>query len=493
MVALLERPSAPPSVQPDTPLPMSELVIVANRLPIQRSRQIDGGWSASPGGLAATLSQALAEREEERGVTWVGWSGEAGPCDELGANGAAEGIHLVALELGDDEIECFYHGFSNGTLWPLYHDVVRPPVYIRKWWDCYMAVNRRYAEMVARHAAPGGSVWVHDYQLQLVPQMLRELRPDLRIGFFLHIPHPPQELFMQLPWRRQIIEGLLGADVVGFQVPVAAQNFAVLARRLTSARGSLPKLTYEGRVVHVGPYPVSIDMTRFEDLARRPDVIAQSRLLREQLGNPRVLLAGVDRLDYTKGIEPRLQAFRELLAERSISVPDVSMVQVAVPSRDHVAKYVEERERIEQLVGEINGDYGQMGAPAVHYLHRNLDLEDLVSLYIATDVMLVTPYRDGMNLVAKEYVASRVDDTGSLVLSEFAGAARELHAAVLVNPHDLDGLKEGILRAMRTPERDARRRMRVLRRAVSAWTASDWADRFLMDLDGTPQASAPSG
>ena len=271
MVALLDCPPLAATAHANAPA-LSSLVLVANRLPIQRSPQLDGGWSASPGGLVATLSQSLADHGAAGGVTWVGWSGETGACEGLDLAAPFDGVRLVPLELERDDINGFYHGFSNATLWPLYHDVIRPPIYNREWWDRYVGVNRRYAETAARHAAPGGAVWVHDYQLQLVPCMLRELRPDLRIGFFLHIPYPPQELFMQMPWRREVIEGLLGADVVGFQLPVAAQNFAVLARRLTSASGSLPELEYQGRRIHVGAYPVSIDMARFEEVATRTDV-----------------------------------------------------------------------------------------------------------------------------------------------------------------------------------------------------------------------------
>ena len=225
MVALLEHPPIDLTGRPHAP-PPSELVVVANRLPVQRSRHIDGGWSASPGGLVATLSQSLVDRDVRGGVTWIGWSGEPGESpglDETGCiGGLADRVRLVALELGAEDIDRFYHGFANTTLWPLYHDVIRPPVYNRDWWDAYVTVNQRYATTAATYAAPGGAVWVHDYQLQLVPAMLRDLRPDLRIGFFLHIPYPPQELFMQLPWRREVITGLLGADVVGFQLPVAA-------------------------------------------------------------------------------------------------------------------------------------------------------------------------------------------------------------------------------------------------------------------------------
>jgi trehalose 6-phosphate synthase len=401
---------------------------------------------------------------------------------------------LVPVGLTAAEVRSYYTGFSNGTLWPLYHDAIQPSAFHREWWRSYQTINQRFAERVASVAGPGATVWVHDYHLQLVPALLRALRPDLRIGFFLHIPYPPQELFMRLPWRYQILEGLLGADVVGFQVPVAAQNFAVLARRLLAAHGSLPLLSVRGRPVRVGAFPISINVAEFEKIAARDSVIKEASLLRERMGAPRVVLLGVDRLDYTKGIEARLRAYHELLQDGLISASECVLVQIAVPSREDVPAYGDERERIERLVGEINGDYGDFGAPAVHYIHRGVGPEELVALYRAADVMLVTPYRDGMNLVAKEYVASRLDDLGTLVLSEFAGAARELSGAMLVNPHDTASVKEAIVAAVHTSEHDARRRMRVNRRAIRRWTVNDWSKSFLdaVDAVATPGELAPA-
>jgi trehalose 6-phosphate synthase len=424
------------------------------------------------------LAPVLAERTG----AWVGWPGQSGPAP---APFQHEGMRLFPIGLSAEEYERFYEGFSNGTLWPLYHDAIRAPEFHRTWWEAYVVVNRRYAKAVADVASPGATVWVHDYQLQLVPGMLRAERPDLRIGFFLHIPYPPQELFMQLPWRSEIVDGLLGADVVGFQVPVAAQNFARLARRLVGATGNSRMLRYQGRAVHVGDFPISIDVRRIERLAASPLTVARSADVRRNLGNPTTVLLGVDRLDYTKGIDLRLRAFQELLRDGTLKTPDCVMVQIAVPSREEVSTYADQRERVERLVGEINGDFGQMGSPAVHYLHRGLPFHELVALYRAADVMLVTPLRDGMNLVAKEYVASRVDGRGALVLSEFAGSAHELRSAYLVNPHDVDDLKDAIQRAVHHREVDERRRMRSLRAVVGQSDVHGWAESFLSALGAT--------
>jgi trehalose 6-phosphate synthase len=325
-------------------------------------------------------------------------------------------------------------------------------------------------------------VWVHDYHLQLVPMMLRGLRPDVRIGFFLHIPFPPQELFVQLPWRREILEGLLGADLVGLQVPGAAANFARLARRLTDAGTADAGLSYDGRIVRVGSFPISIDTADIESRACDPQVQQRSREIRADLGNPELLLLGVDRLDYTKGIDQRVRAVGELFEEGTLRTPQHVMVQIAVPSREEDGHYQQERDQLERLVGEVNGRFAQVGHPAIHYLHRSVPIDELVALYLAADMMLVTPLRDGMNLVAKEYVTARTEATGALVLSEFAGAALELRSAILVNPHDLDGIKGAVRYAMDLEPPEARARMRKLRRVVHNADVFSWARSFLAAL-----------
>jgi trehalose 6-phosphate synthase len=324
--------------------------------------------------------------------------------------------------------------------------------------------------------------------------MLRLLRPDLQIGFFLHISFPPQELFMQLPWRTEIVKGILGADLVGFQVPVAARNFAVLASRLTGAQGRTNRLSYDDRQVTVAAFPVSINVERFASIAQRHETKMRAKEIREQLGNPRTIFLGVDRLDYTKGIEARLEVYKEMLVDGTIAVPESVLVQIAVPTRDNVPAYIEQRLAIERLVGEINGSFAQMGSPAVHYLHQNLPIEELVALYCAADIMLVTPYRDGMNLVAKEYVASHAD-SGAVVLSEFAGAAQSMASAHLVNPHHTQQVKEAMLTAIVESPAEQKRRMRSLRRSLHRWTDADWANSFLNTLaqqsPGTISTGAP--
>ena len=372
---------------------------------------------------------------------------------------------------------------------------------------------------VAGQAAAGATVWVHDYQLQLVPAMLREMRGDVCIGHFTHIPFPGYEIFAQLPWRRQIVQGLLGADLLGFQRHSDATNFLRACRRSAglSTHGSLVRVPDslpgdqgnvvgtrhrrpaaddqpDGREVQAAAFPISIDSAGFEEIARREDVRARAQEIREALGKPDIVLLGIDRLDYTKGILHRLNAYGEVLNEGRLGLPGAVLVQVASPSRERVEHYRRLRDEVEVTVGRINGEHGEVGSPPVHYLHQSYPREEMAALYVAADVMLVTPLRDGMNLVAKEYVACRYDETGALVLSEFTGAADELGAAFIVNPHDIEGLKDAIVRAATISPREARRRMRSMRRRVRDHDVNHWAATFLDALQQTPagdeQASA---
>ena len=473
-----------------------ELVVVANRLPVDVTVGEDGSltWNRSPGGLVSALEPVMQSTEG----AWVGWSGsadvEAEPFD-------TDAMHLVPITLTAEEVSDYYEGFSNDTLWPLSHDVISPPEFHRHWWDAYRRVNRRFAEAAAGLAAEGGVVWVHDYQLQLVPAILRELRPDLRIGYFHHIPFPPLELVAQLPWRRQVVEGLLGADLIGFQRAGDATNFTRVVRRLTDlvTRGQVVTVPQPGptpdagatRQVRAAAFPISIDSARFDSVARTPEVRERARQIRADLGDPEVLLLGVDRLDYTKGIRHRIKAYGELLNEGRLEVPRSTLVQVASPSRENVEAYQQLREEVETLVGRINGEHGGIGSTAVYYLHHSYPPEEMAALYLAADVMLVTSLRDGMNLVAKEFVAACTDERGVLVLSEFTGAADELAGALLVNPHDIDGLKDAIERATVMDRREMRTRMRRLRRRVLEDDVNKWSRSFLTTLTTVPNLDRP--
>jgi len=500
-----------------------DFVVAACRLPVDRVQGPDGGteWRPSPGGLVSALEPIMRETDG----AWIGWTGDAGDAPDPFE---VDGMHLVAVALSADEVRDFYEGFSNATLWPLYHDVIAPPEFRRPWWDAYARVNQRFARAVAEHAAMGATVWVNDYQLQLVPQLLREHRSDLHIGFFNHIPFPGYEIFAQLPWRRQVVMGLLGADLIGFQRHGDAANFRRACRQAAGilTNGSIVRVPADdrdsvggqsaiGAPGHVdetaavkadGPHdksrsaprtsrhvqtatlPISIDSAGFARLVRQEDVRARAREIRQALGEPDIVLLGIDRLDYTKGILHRLTAYGELLSEGRFGSSQTVLVLVASPSRERVEHYRLLRDEVEIAVGRINGDHGDIGNPPIHYLHQTYPVEEMAALYLAADVMLVTSLRDGMNLVAKEYVACRDDESGALVLSEFTGAADELTGAFLVNPHDIEGMKDAIVRAATVPPAEARRRMRAMRRRVREFDVNRWAASFLAALR---QASEP--
>jgi trehalose 6-phosphate synthase len=455
-------------------------VVVAGRLPVDRTEGPDGQqeWRTSPGGLVTALEPVM----RDAGGVWIGWSGDAGP-----APGAfeADGLHLIGLSLSETEVRRFYEGFCNATLWPLYHDVIAVPQFHRSWWEAYVAVNRRFAAAAAEQAAPGATVWVHDYQLQLVPKMLREQRDDVRIGFFNHIPFPGYEIFAQLPWRRQVVEGLLGADLLGFQRRADATNFLRACRRAVGLATKGSTVRTGARDVTAAAFPISIDSAGLTELAQREDVLKRSKQIREAIGEPRLVLLGVDRLDYTKGILHRLRAYGELVDSGRLG-PQAVLVQVASPSRERVEAYQTLRDEVEAMVGRINGQHGELGYAPVHYLHQSFPREEMAAMYLAADVMLVTPLRDGMNLVAKEYVATRYDEGGTLVLSEFTGAADELAGAYLVNPHDIEGMKNIIVQAATASPAEARRRMRAMRRRVGEHDVARWAAGFLDTLSQVP-------
>ena len=343
-----------------------DFVIAANRLPVDRVVEDDGSstWRRSPGGLVTAMDSVMRDKEG----AWVGWAGDPG---DPPAPFTDQGMYLHPIGLSVDEINDYYEGFSNDTLWPIYHDVIVPATFHRSWWHSYQRVNRRFADELAKVASPGAVVWVHDYQLQLVPGMLRSLRPDVRIGWFNHIPFPPLELFAQLPWRQRILDGLASADFLGFQRPADASNFLHAAKRLAgmTVKGDMVTQTEEslhpGHTARAAALPISVDYSHFDELARRPSVVKRAKEIREELGNPRTILLGVDRLDYTKGIRHRLKAYQELLDDERMSVPDAVLIQVAVPSRERVEAYRQLRTEIETTVGQINGEYSTVTSSAV--------------------------------------------------------------------------------------------------------------------------------
>ncbi len=462
---------------------MARLLIVSNRLPVSVARE-GGTLSIQPsaGGLATGLGGVHAGS----GSVWLGWSGaptgELSPEEEKQLEARCKELSLVPVPLSADEVERYYERFCNGVLWPALHYMIgQLPLEVPDF-DLYEAVNRRFAEAAVASYKPGDLIWVHDYQLMLVPQMIRERIPEARIGFFLHITFPASDVFRILPFRDRLLTGLLGADLVGFHTAAYMRHFAAAALRLLGVSIDVDRMRWENRSVRLGVFPMGVDAAEFARLAETEEVRARVvSLVGPSEGAP-LLLVGMDRLDYTKGIPRRLLAYEHLLRQHPELRERIRLVQVAVPSRTNVERYQEFRSQVDTLIGRINGQFATPRWVPVHYLYRGLPREEVVALYRAADVMLVTPIRDGMNLVAKEFVATRTDEGGVLVLSEMAGAASELAEAVHVNPYDVPGSAEAYYRALTMPDDERQTRMRALRRRVFSYDVQRWAQAFLQRL-----------
>jgi trehalose 6-phosphate synthase len=455
---------------PEAPTGELPVFAFANRLPVRRTRNT---WRLSDGGLVAALRPAM----KARGGVWVGWDGGT----ETPRRIPGLDFELRPVSLSRREVDAYYHGFANRTLWPLLHGLVEQPVFDRASWDAYRLVNERFASVDDPELV--GMRWVHDYHLLLLPGLLRRRGSPGRIGFFLHVPFPPPEVFARLPWRTSVLEGMLGADVVSFHTQHYRGNFLRACAQLLDdvhVDGTVIRLT-GGRVVRTAAHPISIDAADFARRARAPAVERALSGLHAQFA-PRRLLLGVDRLDYTKGIPERLRAIELLLEMRPELRREITFVQVAVPSRGEIREYRELRAAVEHLVGRINGRFTEPGLDVpVHYLYRGVTPDRLLAYYRAADVCLVTPLRDGMNLVAKEYVTVQdaTDAAGVLILSEFTGAIEELREALPCNPFDVEGLAGTISLALELDEEDRRRRLRRMATTIQRHDVFAWLDQEL--------------
>lgn len=463
------------------------LLVVSNRLPIVLSRDADGQWQAraGSGGLVTALLPVL----RNRGGIWIGWPGtdEADPAVDAAADAAGQsaGYHMVTVPLNAAEVRDFYLGFSNRAIWPLFHDLTSLCDFDPAYWRTYREVNRRYAHIVAQHAAANDFIWVHDYQLMNVAADLRALLPEAHVAFFLHIPFPPLDVFVKLPWKMALLHALLQYDLIGFQTQRDRRNFIECMRALArdvpvSGRGQVTEAKVHGRVVRIASAPISIDYNYFARMAITPEVARRVDELHRLLPQ-RKLVLGVDRLDYTKGIPHRLKAFRNALARFPELRERLSLIQVVVPSREDIGEYHALKLEIEQLVSEINGEYSKPGGwVPVWYVYGSLGLVDLLAYYRAAHIALITPLKDGMNLVAKEYCACSVEEDCVLILSEFAGAAAQLQrGAILVNPYDIEGVADALKRAREMPREECAARMRSLRRSIRQQDVFWWLDAFL--------------
>ncbi len=463
------------------------LIIVSNRLPMILTKSRGAPWSAVPasGGLISALAPIL----RNRGGVWIGWPGVV--AEEADAHIAAAlqhavdeaGYDLVPVILSKHEHDAFYLGFSNEIIWPLFHDLQSRCNFDPEYWAVYEQVNRMFAERVAEHARQTDYIWVHDYHLMHVAHNLRALGIASSIGFFCHIPFPPLDIFLKLPWRAKILRALLEYDLVGFQTLRDRQNFVHCVRTLLKdvsirGKGQVIAATVGDREMRLGNFPIGIDFREMAQRAATSEVTARIAEVRSAMPDPRIIL-GVDRLDYTKGIPQRLNAFRLALEQFPELHRQVTLTQVVVPSRTDIPEYADLKAEIERLVGEINGQYTQYGWVPIQYIFRPLDPVELLAYYRMSEIALVTPLKDGMNLVAKEYCACSIED-GILILSEFAGAAPQLQkGALLINPYDVVGTAEAIYQAWTMPRAERRARMQSLRRSVREQDIFWWVDSFI--------------
>ena len=461
---------------------VGRLLIVSNRLPFSvGTRKGELQLRPSSGGLATAVSSIY----QSRSGLWIGWPGGdqasiAGQEDEIRAGLLSQGCYPVFLSR--KEVENYYNRFCNSTIWPLFHYFAQYAVYSQPMWHSYQRANEVFCDAVANIWEAGDDIWVHDYHLMLLPRLLRQRLRGATIGFFLHIPFPSLEVFRLLPWRRELLEGLLGADLVGFHTYDYAGHFLSSVRYILGHESVMGKITAAERVVKVDAFPVGIDYERYAGAAESPAVEAEVRSFREKLGDCKIVLS-MDRLDYTKGIIQRLEAFGLFLDRNPQYREKLTMVLVVVPSRTMVGRYAQLKKQIDELVGGVNGRHGTIGWTPIWYLYRFLPFDSLVALYTLADVALVTPLRDGMNLIAKEYVAARREGKGVLILSETAGAAKELAEAVMVNVNNQEELVAALEQALNMPEEEQIERNTVMQRRLRRYDVQRWAREFCTALE----------
>jgi len=467
------------------------LLVVSNRLPVVIIRD-DDRWKVEPGsgGLITALSPVI---RENRGI-WVGWPGcgpQAPALSLLQEYSEELDYELKPVILTDKEVQKFYRGFSNQTIWPLFHDLLGYCNFDAEQWNSYVDVNRRFAETIAGLIEPNSFIWIHDYQLMLVGHFLREMNIDRQVSFFLHIPFPSRDLFRRLPWKHEVLQSLLEYDHIGFQTQHDRRNFIQCVKAFipeatvkTYKRESV--VSYGNRTIKLGHYPISIDFDEFNEGAKTKEAADAAWFVHENVTS-RILVLGLDRLDYSKGIPERFLAFERMLEKYPEVQGNISLIQIVIPSRLRVPEYRDLKESLDMIAGRINSRFSRHGWIPIHYMFRSLDRTQLLGHYRACEIALITPLRDGMNLVAKEYCASSVDNNGVLILSEFAGAAEQLaKGAIMVNPYDLEGTADAIYTAYIMDAEERRRRMRTLRAEVRRNDVKRWLEWCLGSQHETP-------
>lgn len=478
---------------------MNKTILVSNRLPFEL--KITGNdvlMTPSVGGLATGLKSVHAAGNS----LWIGWSGLKAEQVRKRSAQVAEAMkkeRCVSVPLSGQEVDNFYFGFSNKALWPLFHYFLEYTRYDPEQWKTYVDVNRKFADAILEHADDGDRVWIHDYQLLLVPQMLREAKPSLAIGFFLHIPFPAFEIFRTFPWRDELLKGMLGASLIGFHTYDYVQHFLNSVRRILGLQVRFNEILYDQRVIKVDSFPMGIDYNSFHEAslkhtrAREGEIPEMMRRIfehREFYPNSSLILS-IDRMDYTKGIPFRLRGFEYFLDKYPQFREKVRLVMLVVPSRTNVPQYKSLKRETDELVGRINGKYATIDWTPIWYFYRAMPFDDLIDLYSLSDVALITPLRDGMNLVAKEYVATRVNKDGVLILSEMAGAASEMHEAILINPTNVDQIADALKQALEMPSEEQALRLAALQKRLQRYPVDKWASDFMKSLEHSAAPGDP--
>jgi len=478
----------------------TRLVAVSNRLPIVLKKD-HNRWriESGSGGLVTALAPVL----KNRGGVWIGWPGATGKISLqplLEKASIRTGYKLIPVTISPEEEKDYYLGYANSIIWPLFHDLQSLCRFKPGYWYAYLKINRRFSEAIAENTTKTDYIWIHDYHLIHVGGMLREMKASRKTGFFLHIPFPPLDIFVRLPWRVEILEALMEYNLVGFQTMRDRKNFLHCLRRYfpgtrVQGRGSVVEVRFQGRTVRVGNFPISIDFAQFDKSAKSKEIQTEVQALREKFPDQKIIL-GLDRMDYTKGVQERLEGLRNALRRYPDLIGKITLIQVLVPSRRDLREYQILKARIDRLIAEVNGEFAVLGWDPIHYHFRSLEKEELLALYRVADVALITPLKDGMNLVAKEYCACHVKNDGVLILSEFTGAAAELQkGAILVNPHHVEAIAEALRRAVAMSPGEQSERMKRMRSSIRERDVFSWVDSFLgaafaANLDDFPPVDA---
>lgn len=479
---------------------MSKTIILSNRLPLQISFENNNlKVTPSVGGLATGLKSFHRDGDS----IWIGWSGlteeevPEGRIEDVKKQARKEAC--VAINFTNEEIDGFYYGFSNRSIWPLFHYFMEYTHWDEDHWAIYKKVNQKYADVVLENYEEGDLIWVHDYQLLLVPQMIREQQPKAHIGFFNHIPFPSYEVFRTLPWRDEILKGMLGANLIGFHTYDYERHFISAVSRILRHQVEFNQISLPDRIVKVDSFPMGIDYEKFEKAALEHYEKSssnhselQSRLNLHSRSSPdSQLILSIDRLDYTKGIANRIRAFEYFLGKYPEYIEKIRLVMLAVPSRSNVPQYQLLKKEVDELVGRINGKFATVNWIPIWYFYRSMPFENLIDLYTSCNIALITPIRDGMNLVAKEYIATRTDKTGVLILSEMAGASQEMSESILINPNNFEQIADAIKQAIQMPKEEQMRRNEVLQKRLKRYSVEKWAKDFMKALEKTKENKTP--